>query len=55
MLIREGTDYHTSGRIYGTVVQVVMLYGLDIRVTTTHIGRVLGGFHHIVACRLTGR
>ena len=37
------------------VVQVFMLYGLDIWVITMHIGRVLGGFHHRMACRLMGR
>ena len=32
-----------------------MLYGLETCVVTPHIGRILGGFHHRVSHRLTGR
>ena len=38
-----------------TVVQAVMLYGLETWVVTPHIGRVLDGFHHRVARRLMVR
>ena len=55
MLSREGADDRTSGQIYLTVAQSVMLYKSDTWVTTPHIGRVLGGFHHRVARRMTGR
>ena len=37
------------------VVQAVMLYRLETWVMTPRIGRVLGGFHHRVARRLTGQ
>ena len=55
VLRREGSDARTLGRIYVTVVQAVMIYGSETWVITPYIGRVLGGFHHRVACRLTGR
>ena len=54
VLRREGEDTQTSGQIYLAVVQLVMFYGLDMWVITPRIGRVLGGFHHRVAHRLTG-
>ena len=53
VLGREGTDSWKSGIIYVVVVQAVLLHGLETWVMTPHIGRVLGGFHHRVACRLT--
>ena len=34
---------------------MVMMYGSKTWVMTPQIGRVLGGFHHRVALRLTGR
>ena len=37
------------------VVQAAMIYGSDIWVTKPRIRRVLGGLHHRVARRLTGR
>ena len=52
---REVSDARNLGRIYAAVVQVVMLYRLEMGVTTMHIGRVLGVSHHRVARRLTGR
>ena len=52
-MIREGADTCDMGRIYVAVVQAVMIYGLETWVITSHIGRVLGGFHNRVACRLT--
>ena len=55
VLSREGADARTSGQIYLTVTQSVMLYKSDTWVKTPHIGRVLGGFHHRVARRMTGR
>ena len=35
------------------VVQLVLLYRSEVWVMTLLIRRVLGGFHHRVACRLT--
>ena len=55
VMIREGADAWTSGQIYLSVVQLVLLYGSDKWVPTPSMQRVLGGFHHRVACRLTGR
>ena len=55
MLIREGAYFQTSGNICVEVVQEVMIYGSETCIMTTHIGRVLGGFHHRVARRLTRR
>ena len=55
VLISQGTDAQTSGRIYVTAVHSVMLYGLDMWVITLCIGRVWEGFCHRVDRRLTGR
>ena len=55
IMIREGEDARDLGRIYSSVVQEVLLYGSETWVMTLPIGRILGGFHHRVACRLTGR
>ena len=55
VLSREGADARTSGQIYLSVVQLVVLYGSETWVLTPHMQRVLGGFHHRVAHRLTGR
>ena len=48
-------DAWTLVQIYSAVVQSVLLYGSDIWVMTPRIRRLLGGFHHRVARRLTGR
>ena len=55
LLSREGADASTLVQIYLAVVQLVMIYGSKTWVMTPHIGRVLGGFHHRVVLRLTGR
>ena len=55
VLIREGEDTRTSGRIHVAVVKVVILYGLETWVTTPRIERVLGGFHHRVDHSMTGK
>ena len=55
VLIREGEYSHTLGYIYLVVVQSVMIYGSETWVMTPHIGRILGGLHHMVVHRLTGR
>ena len=55
ILVREGTDARMPGIFYKAVVQVVLLFGLEASVMTLYIGRMLGGFHHWVACRLTGK
>ena len=53
VLIRKGADARTPGQIYLVVVQAVLLYGSDTWVLTPHMQRVLGGFHHRVARRMT--
>ena len=55
VLVWEGADDRALGQIYLAVVQSVMMYGSETWVMTPCIGRVLGGFHHRVACRITGR
>ena len=54
LLLREGADDRTSGIFYIRVVKLVLLYGLETWVISTHIGRAPVGFHHRVVCRLTG-
>ena len=54
VLSREGADAQKLGQIYLVVVQSVLIYGPETWVLTPHMQRVLGGFHHRVARRLTG-
>ena len=55
VLSREGAGARNLGRIYGAVVQAVMMYRLETGVMKSCIGRVWGQFHHRVAHRLTAR
>ena len=55
LLSMGGADDRTLGHIYLAVVQSVLLYGSETWVLIPHMQRVLGGFHHRVAHRLTGR
>ena len=55
VLIREGEDAQTPGQIYLEMVQLVLLYVSETWVLTPCMQRVLGGFHHRVACMLTVR
>ena len=55
MLIREGADSRTLVQIYLAVVQSVLLYGSETWVLTPRMQRVLGGFPHRAAHRLTVR
>ena len=55
VLSREGVDDRTSDQIYLAVVQEVLLYASDTWAIIPRSGRVLGGFHHRVTRRLTGR
>ena len=54
VLSREGAEYRTLGKIYMAVVQLVLLYRSETWVLTPHTQRVLGGFRHRVARRMTG-
>ena len=55
ILGREGADTCTLGRFYPTIVQAVMLFGAENWVMTPRIERLLGGFHHRVARRISGK
>ena len=55
ILSREVEDAWTLGQIYLVVVQSVLIYGSETWVMTPHMKRVLGGFHHRVACRIMGQ
>ena len=55
LLIQEGLYAWTLGQIYLTVVQLVLIYGSETWVLTVRMQRVLVGFHHRVARRMTVR
>ena len=55
ILSREGADDRTLGQINLAVVQPVLLYGSDTWFLMPRMKRVLGGFHHRLACIMTGR
>jgi len=55
VLAREGADPGVSAMFYKAVVQSVLLYGCETWVVTPAVLRVLSGFHHRVARRLTGK
>ena len=55
VLGREGAGDQTLVQIYLAVAQSVLLYHSDTWVMNPLTGRVLGGFHYRVDCRLTGR
>ena len=48
----KGADPWEYGKFYKAVVQLTLLFGSEIWVMSTRIGRTLGGLHHKVACRL---
>ena len=45
-------DEKRTGSFYVTVVQVILLFGLETCVVTPHIVRTLGGFYHWVVRRI---
>ena len=55
ILGQEGADTRTSGHFYITVIQAILLFGLEIWVVTLRIKRLLGGFHHRVARGISGK
>ena len=55
VFIRKGYITQTLGNIYVAVVQVVIIYRSETWVMTPRIRRVMGGLHHRVIHRLTGR
>ena len=52
-MVWEGDGTHTLGTFNKVVVQVNLLFGLEIWAMTSNIGRILGGFHHQVDHRIT--
>ena len=54
LLRREGADARTLGMFYVAVVQAVLIYRSEMWVMSPRIGKMLGGFYHWVAHRLTG-
>ena len=50
ILIWEGVNVQMSGKIFKSVVQAVILLGSETWVATLCINRMLGTFHHRVAC-----
>jgi hypothetical protein len=55
VLTREGATSRVCGMFYKAVVQSVLLYGCETWVITSQVLKVLEGFHHRVARRLTGK
>ena len=54
VLERTGETMHAQGLMYKAVAQSVILYGRKIWVMTGDILKVLEGFHHWAAQRITG-
>ena len=50
----KGADLRTSRNFYKAVVQSTLLFSAEIWFMSPRIGKTLGGFHHRVACRMTG-
>ena len=55
VLGRKGADSRTLVKIYLEVVHSVLLFELETWLMIPRIRRVLGRFHHRLACRLMGR
>ena len=54
-MVREVVYTRKLVTFYRILVQAVLLFRLETWVVSLHIGRTLGGFHHQVICKLTGR
>ena len=52
---REGTDRSTLGRFYIAVVHETLLFGSETWLVTTRMSRTLGGFHHWMVQKITGK
>ena len=50
----EGGNTRVSGMFFKAVVQVIIIFWAETWVMTPCMGRVLGGFQHMVAQRITG-
>ena len=54
VLERMGATVRARGEMYKAVAQLVILYDREICVVTGEILKVLAGFHHQAARRITG-
>jgi hypothetical protein len=54
ILVLDGASPRARGLFYKAVVQAVLLYGCETWVVTNAMLRVLEGFHHEVAQRISG-
>ena len=54
LLAKTGETVQTRGMMYKAVDQLLILYRSEIRVVTGDMLKVLEGFHHRVARRMTG-
>ena len=50
---QQGADIQMSSTFIKVVVQVIIVFGLDILVVITHLGETLGGLHNMVALQMT--
>ena len=55
ILGREGEDARMSGHFYVAVVHAKNKFGSETWVMTPRMEQTLGGFHHRVVRRLTGK
>ena len=51
----EGAGDQTLGLFYLTMVKDILLFCADNWVVILHIGNILGGFHHVVTQRISGK
>ena len=51
----EGADSWMYGRLYLSILQVVLLFDTETWVMTPCIVRLMGGFHHRVAWRIADK
>ena len=55
ILRRDGLRPKAAGMFYKAVVQAVLLYGAETWAVSPAMLKALEGFHHRVACQLTGK
>ena len=55
ILSREGASLRVSGLFFMSVIQVVLLFGLETSEVAPRMGKALGGVQTQVVIRLTGR
>ena len=53
VLERTGATVRAQGSMYKAVVQLVILYGIEIWVLNREMLKILEGFHHQVERRIT--